>query len=105
MSTDVLQKPEKETPQLSAGRIEELIAEHASSTEGKTQEQAKQELENPGKEDQETWNRFANGEPAKQENEGALNEILPQPENVDPTTKQLGETAVEATTQHLNQAS
>ena len=105
MSTDVLQKPAKKAPQISAGEVEKLIAEHALEIESKTQEQAKQELENPGNADQEAWNRFANGKPAKQENEGALNEILPQPENVDPTTKQLGETAVEATAQHLSQAS
>ncbi|MCA9343555.1 hypothetical protein KC947_01220 [Candidatus Saccharibacteria bacterium] len=104
MSTDVLQKPKKEA-QLSDDEIEKLIAEHASETNSISREDYINELENPGNADQEAWNRFANGKPAKQENEGALNEILPQPENVDPTTKQLGEIAVEATNQQLNQAS
>lgn len=105
MSTDVLQKPYKEAKQLSAGEAERLIERHASETNSISKEDYINELENPGNADQESWNRFANGEPAKRENEKTLNEILPQPENIDPTTKQLGETAVEATTQHLNQAS
>ena len=105
MSTDVLQKPAKKAPQISAGEVEKLIAEHASETNSISREDYINELENPGNADQEAWNRFANGKPAKQENEGAVNEISAQHENVDPTTKQLGEIAVEATNQQLNQAS
>ncbi len=97
MSTNVLQKPEKkEAKQLSAGRIEELIEEPVSISK----EDYINGLKNPGNQDQEAWNRFANGEPSAKVNDEALNEILPQPGNVDPTTKQLGETAVEATNQH-----
>ncbi len=105
MSTDVLQRPERKAHELSAGEIEKLIAEHASLTGGTTPEQHKQELENPGNSDQEEWNRFANGKSINNDSNSALNEVLPQPVNVDPTSERLGETAVEATTQHLDQAS
>lgn len=93
MSTDVLQKPEKEPKLLTSPEIEGILAEHASETAKIPSDKYKQnlaELSEIGS--QEDFNKFANSDLANE-----LKGVLPTPE-VTPTEETLGNVAVEDTT-------